>query len=141
MTLKKAASPQDVIAFWRQAGPDKWFTKDEAFDAECRRLFLDLHQAAAAGDLAAWEASPDGALALLILLDQMPRNMFRGSRRAYATDERALAWPTAPFRAATINPFSRRNADSSIYPSCIPSTCRTRNAASRCTAPRVTITA
>jgi uncharacterized protein (DUF924 family) len=90
MTVKKVATPQDVIAFWRQAGPGKWFTKDEAFDAECRRLFLDVHQAASAGDLAPWEDSPDGALALLILLDQMPRNMFRGSRRAYATDERAL---------------------------------------------------
>jgi uncharacterized protein (DUF924 family) len=83
--------PQDVIAFWRAAGPDKWFTKDDAFDAACRTLFLPAHHAAAAGELTAWEDSPEGALALLVLLDQMPRNMFRGSRRAYATDEQALA--------------------------------------------------
>lgn len=91
MTSMNTVTPQDVIAFWRAAGPDKWFTKDEAFDAECRKLFLSMHEAAAAGDLATWEDSPEGTLALLILLDQMPRNMFRGTRRAYATDERARA--------------------------------------------------
>jgi len=93
-----SVSPQDVVAFWRAAGPDKWFTKDEAFDAECRRLFLAAYQAAAAGELADWENTAEGALALLILLDQMPRNMFRATPQAFATDplarevaERALA--------------------------------------------------
>jgi uncharacterized protein (DUF924 family) len=90
MTSGSNVTPQEVIGFWRAAGPTKWFTKDEAFDAECRRLFLQAHQAAAAGKLSAWENSPEGSLALLILLDQMPRNMFRATPRAYATDPLAL---------------------------------------------------
>ena len=85
--------PSDVLAFWRDAGPARWFRKDEAFDAEFRRRFLPAHEAAARGDLAAWSASADGALALLILLDQFPRNVFRGTARMYTTD--ALARPIA----------------------------------------------
>jgi uncharacterized protein (DUF924 family) len=81
----------DVVAFWRDAGPKKWFEKDEAFDDEIRRRFLKAHEAAAAGRLSGWEASAEGALALLILLDQFPRNMFRGSARAFATDATARA--------------------------------------------------
>jgi uncharacterized protein (DUF924 family) len=83
--------PADVIAFWTDAGPDRWFTKDDAFDAEIRRRFLATHEAAAAGKFASWETSAEGALALLILLDQFPRNMFRGSARAFATDGQARA--------------------------------------------------
>ena len=84
-------SPADVIAFWREAGPDRWFTKDAAFDEDIRRRFLDLHEQAAAGKLTRWEQSAGGALALLILLDQFPRNMFRGDARAFATDPLARA--------------------------------------------------
>jgi len=91
MTSQDQLTAQNVIAFWRAAGPDKWFTKDASFDAECRRLFLPSYRAAAAGELAHWEDSPEGALALLILLDQMPRNMFRGTPQAFATDAQALA--------------------------------------------------
>jgi uncharacterized protein (DUF924 family) len=80
-----AASPDTVLAFWRAAGPDKWFKKDAAFDAEIRARFLATYQAAAAGALA-WDDSPEGALALLIVLDQFPRNMFRASARAFAAD-------------------------------------------------------
>jgi len=83
--------PADVIAFWRAAGPDRWFKKDAAFDDDIRRRFLTLHEAAAAGKLTAWEASAEGALALLILLDQFPRNMFRGEMRAFAGDPLARA--------------------------------------------------
>ena len=85
------ANPSAVVAFWPAAGPDRWFNKDAAFDAEIRRRFLATHEAAAAGKLAAWEQSAGGALALLILLDQFPRNMFRGSARAFATDAQARA--------------------------------------------------
>ena len=81
----EAVAPQDVLAFWRAAGPDKWFKKDEAFDAEIRRRFLATYEAAAAGALG-WDETPEGALALLIVLDQFPRNMFRGSARAFAAD-------------------------------------------------------
>jgi uncharacterized protein (DUF924 family) len=81
----------DIVAFWRAAGPDKWFGKDTGFDEEIRRRFLPVHEAAAAGKLAAWEQNAEGALALLILLDQFPRNMFRGQARAFATDALARA--------------------------------------------------
>ena len=79
-------TPGEVIAFWREAGPKRWFEKDAGFDEEIRRRFLALHETAAAGKLTDWEASAESALALLILLDQFPRNMFRGSARAFASD-------------------------------------------------------
>ena len=88
MSLHSAA---EIVAFWREAGPEKWFAKDEAFDAEIVRRFLPIHEDAAAGKLGAWEVTPEGVYALLILLDQFPRNMFRGSPRAFATDAQALA--------------------------------------------------
>src|SRR6185437_8003760 len=77
-------APADVLAFWRKAGKDKWYTKNEAFDAEVRQRFLGLWQQAAAGELASWEATDDGALALVIVLDQFPRNMFRGDARTFS---------------------------------------------------------
>ncbi len=86
-----AINPADIIAFWRDVGPDRWFEKDPALDEEITRRFLAAHEAAAAGKLVSWEQSADGALALLILLDQFPRNMFRGSARAFATDPLARA--------------------------------------------------
>lgn len=78
--------PAEIIQFWRDAGPDKWFAADEAFDREVRTRFLPAHEAAARGEFAAWEESPEGALALLILLDQFPRNIFRRSPHAFAAD-------------------------------------------------------
>ena len=78
-----------LIRFWRKAGPSLWFAKDDAFDREFRERFLDLHEAALRGDLRAWLSSPEGALALVLLLDQFPRNAFRGSARMYASDARA----------------------------------------------------
>lgn len=77
---------QDVVEFWRAAGTQRWFTRDEAFDAECAARFLDAHHAAARREFEGWMAEAQGALALLILLDQIPRNVFRGSAHAYATD-------------------------------------------------------
>jgi uncharacterized protein (DUF924 family) len=85
------SKPEEVVAFWRAAGPQKWFRKDAAFDREIAARFLATHEAAAAGRLSDWEATPDGAFALLLLLDQFPRNMFRGSARAFATDPLARA--------------------------------------------------
>src|ERR1041384_5682015 len=84
-------SPAAIIAFWREAGPDRWFKKDSAFDNEIKRRFLATHEAVAAGKLTGWESSAEGALALLILLDQFPRNMFRGETRAFPTDPLARA--------------------------------------------------
>jgi uncharacterized protein (DUF924 family) len=84
-------APAAIVAFWREAGPDRWFKKDVAFDDEIKRRFLATHEAAAAGRLTDWEQSAEGALALLILLDQFPRNMFRSEARAFATDPLARA--------------------------------------------------
>jgi uncharacterized protein (DUF924 family) len=82
-------APADILAFWRDAGPDRWYKPDDAFDADVRRRFLGLWQKAAAGELSSWETSDDGALALVIVLDQFPRNMFRDDIRTYASDARA----------------------------------------------------
>ena len=84
-------APADILAFWRDAGPERWYTPDDAFDAEVCRRFLGLWQSAAAGELSSWETSDDGALALVIVLDQFPRNMFRGDIRTYASDAQARA--------------------------------------------------
>lgn len=80
-----------ILRFWfTEAGPERWFAADPAFDALCREQMLECHERAAAGEFAAWGEAPEGALALCLLLDQAPRNMFRGSSRMYATDAMAL---------------------------------------------------
>lgn len=81
--------PADILAFWREAGRERWYRRDESFDAEVRRRFLPLWRKAAAGGLASWETTDDGALALVIVLDQFPRNMFRGTAEAFASDPQA----------------------------------------------------
>ncbi|MGI8527130.1 MAG: DUF924 family protein [Pseudolabrys sp.] len=80
------ATAADIVSFWREAGYERWFSKDLAFDAEIRERFFATYEAAAKGQLRDWEHSAEGALALLILLDQFPRNMFRDNARAFATD-------------------------------------------------------
>jgi uncharacterized protein (DUF924 family) len=85
------AGASDVLAFWRAIGPERWFKKDPALDAEIARRFLAVWRAAASRRLSAWEQTPEGALALVIVLDQFPRNMFRGHERAYAADSLARA--------------------------------------------------
>src|SRR4051794_5109570 len=89
MSDARAPVPADILAFWREAGHDRWYARDDAFDAEVRRRFLTVWQQAAAGELSSWEASDDGALALTIVLDQFPRNMFRGDPQTYASDSQA----------------------------------------------------
>lgn len=88
--MDQLASPDTVLAFWRDAGPDRWFAKDDAFDQACRDRFMPTYRAAARGDLNEWELTPDSALAVVLLLDQFPRNMFRGTRDVYKTDPVAL---------------------------------------------------
>jgi uncharacterized protein (DUF924 family) len=78
--------PAGILAFWREAGGERWYKLNDAFDAEVRHRFLALWQRAAAGELASWEASDDGALALVILLDQFPRNMLRGDPMTFSSD-------------------------------------------------------
>lgn len=86
MTAGKRKDIEGVTAFWREAGPEAWFRKDDAFDADFRERFTALHWRAARRQLDDWNSSPEGALALMILLDQYPRNCFRGTGHMYATD-------------------------------------------------------
>lgn len=91
---------EEVLDFWF-GKPDtegygksrqEWFTKDLEFDRICRSYFLPLYQQAAAGNLYSWKETSLGCLALIILLDQFPRNMFRGQPQAFATDPQALGY-------------------------------------------------
>lgn len=92
-------TPSEVLDFWLKETPaEQHFRADPALDAEIRRRFEIAWEEARNGAYAAWEYSADGALALIILLDQFPRNMFRGTAKAFATDalarevaERAIA--------------------------------------------------
>ncbi|HEY8574338.1 DUF924 family protein [Phenylobacterium sp.] len=86
-----AATPNDILHFWRHAGPSRWFRKDKAFDAAIRLKFEATHHAAARGEYDGWAETAEGALALVILLDQFPRNLYRGSAHAWATDPKARA--------------------------------------------------
>ena len=97
------AQAQDVLDFWflppdnRDYGQARgeWFRKDDAFDAHIRARFGTLIDAAIEGGLRAWEATPHGALARLIVLDQFTRNVYRGTPRAFAGDAQALALAVA----------------------------------------------
>ncbi|MBB3999356.1 DUF924 family protein [Aureimonas pseudogalii] len=86
-----STDPQTIVDFWRDLGPEGWFVKDEALDDTIRQRFGDLHERAALGEFDAWAQDPNGSLALVLLLDQFPRNMFRGETRAFATDAAALS--------------------------------------------------
>ncbi len=109
MTDVDDISPSGILAFWREAGRERWYARDEGFDAKIRRRFLALWHKAAAGELAGWETSDEGALALVILLDQFPRNMFRGTPQAFASD--ALARDVA---RRTIHRGSDRRIDPAL---------------------------
>lgn len=82
--------PSEVLDFWTHAGPEKWFAKDDAFDRAFTDRCCDAHYAAARRELDHWADTPDGALALIILLDQLPRNAFRDTAHMFATDSLAL---------------------------------------------------
>lgn len=75
-----------IVQFWKDAGPEAWFRKDDGFDTDLRDRFHDLHYAAARRELDAWLEHAESALALMILLDQFPRNCFRGTGHMFATD-------------------------------------------------------
>lgn len=90
MTKPPHYSAKDVVDFWIQAGPQKWFAKDDSFDADFKNRFLEAHYAAASRALDHWMETADGALALIILLDQLPRNAFRNTGHMFATDPLAL---------------------------------------------------
>lgn len=85
--MSTATEARAVVAFWEQAGAEgHWFSKSAAFDRRFRERFLELHLRAARRDCDGWIATAPGTLALMILLDQFPRNAFRGTGHMYATD-------------------------------------------------------
>jgi uncharacterized protein (DUF924 family) len=103
-----AANPADILAFWLDAGRKRWFAKNSAFDASIRRKFEARHHAAARGEHADWAGTPQGALALTLLFDQVPRNIFRGSAHAWATD---------PLARSVIRPAIAEGFDREVDPS------------------------
>ncbi|MDW9594900.1 DUF924 family protein [Sinorhizobium meliloti] len=103
MRLREALAGSDeaaaIIRFWREAGPTRWFAKEAEFDRAFRERFLTSHKAAARGELLDWTVSPEKTLALILLLDQFPRNAFRGTPRMYETDALALGVARAAINA------------------------------------------
>ncbi len=83
---------REILDFWFAPGTDaRWFEKDPDFDRAVRERCFVHYERAAAGDYDGWTATPEGCLALCLLLDQVPRNLFRGEPRAFATDAAARA--------------------------------------------------
>ena len=107
MNAADAEAIASVLRFWREAGEDLWFARDEDFDRDFRARFLDRHMAVAARRHDDWIATVDGALALILLADQFPRNSFRGTAHMYATDPLALLYA----RQAMAAGFMGRVAD------------------------------
>ena len=84
-------TPEDVLTFWfEESGPKQWFKKSDAFDADIRRRFEDLVLSVST-DAARWTDTPENLLALIVALDQFPRNMYRGTKAAFAFDDKALS--------------------------------------------------
>jgi uncharacterized protein (DUF924 family) len=92
MSKLPARWADEVLRFWfEECSPQQWFKKDDAFDALLRQRFLTLHGEIAATPTAALTADPRTALAAVLVLDQFSRNMFRGTPKAFASDDKALA--------------------------------------------------
>ncbi|MQY41616.1 DUF924 family protein [Epibacterium sp. SM1969] len=84
--------PEQILEFWLdKVGEKGWYIQDTALDSEIRQQFQSTWEAACAGKFSMWMTYPSGALAYLILTDQLPRNMFRGDARAFETDGLARA--------------------------------------------------
>ena len=88
--MSERLGPKDVLDFWFSAGEEKWFEKSDSFDAEITARFRHHHEAAREGAYDDWQETANGCLALIILLDQFPRNIYRGSAEAFAADAKAL---------------------------------------------------
>ena len=84
--------PEEVLSFWLdEVGPEGWYKQDDALDARISEKFRQAWDGAREGRYSLWLTYPSGVLAYIVLTDQFPRNMFRGSRQAFATDRAALA--------------------------------------------------
>ncbi|MBF2027613.1 MAG: DUF924 domain-containing protein [Oscillatoriales cyanobacterium C42_A2020_001] len=98
MSLIHESQIDDILTFWfvdptglATKNRKAWFSKDLAFDQEIRDRFLAVYEQAAAGQLDHWQETASGVLALILLLDQFPRNLFRGMPQAFATDAKAVS--------------------------------------------------
>ena len=86
------AGPEQILEFWLdEVGEQGWYRQDDALDSEIRTRFLDTWEKACEGAFSLWLTYPSGALAYIILMDQFPRNMFRGEALAFASDKVALS--------------------------------------------------
>lgn len=82
--------PEEILEFWNSIGPKSWWIKDDKIDQQIAAKFSKTHADARNGKYASWEAEPDSALALVIVLDQFSRNLFRGDAKSFAQDQMAL---------------------------------------------------
>jgi len=86
-----AITPEDILNYWfLEIDRDCWFDDNQSLDADIKQRFGQIYEQAKAGELSSWETTPEAALALMLLFNQFPRRMFRGTIRAFATDEQAL---------------------------------------------------
>lgn len=83
-------TPQEIVRFWEEAGEDRWFNKDAGFDGALAVRFGSVLPEARLGTFDHWGETPEGALGLVLLLDQVSRNIHRGSPLAFAADSKAL---------------------------------------------------
>lgn len=98
--MQKEAQVSEVLKFWFGEGAGvalsseeqsaRWFKKDVHFDNEIRSRFASVYDEARSGELSTWSKTPHGRLALIVVLDQFPRNMFRGTERMFESDALAL---------------------------------------------------
>jgi uncharacterized protein (DUF924 family) len=107
MTEEAAGTPADVLKFWWDAGPEAWVRSDPAFDDRVRTVLGPAAEAAASGRLDAWAETPHGALARILLLDQVPRNIHRGTPAAFAADALALDAARAAIEAGYPDVFPK----------------------------------
>lgn len=85
-----SGKPDDVVDYWKSIGPEGWFAKKDEIDRTIAKRFSGLYEHAAAGKLEDWRKAPDSCLALVLLLDQFSRNLFREDGRAFAQDPYAV---------------------------------------------------
>ena len=100
-----------LVDFWREAGASKWFMKDSDFDAEFDRRYADLHFIAARRQLEPWLDDPYASLALVLLLDQFPRNAFRDTGHMFATDGLARRYARRALNLGHVRKRGRSTSD------------------------------
>ena len=111
------ANANAILHFWFEETPPRaWFRNDPAFDAQIRERFLVIYLMAARGELSGWRASAKGRLAEIIVLDQFPRNLFRASGQAFATDPMALVLAQEAVAGGALDQLEQRQQPFLIMP-------------------------